>query len=146
MMVIENWLLAVNDMGSRRLSISVIWGVANSAYQWYGELPTSCINNTRSHRLPVSMIQGAWYWIFKKKTLRIDDAESRSLPAPVIRGVVDTSYRWYGESTTLRIGDMGIRYRGVWKKGLFKAILSTPSYHRCGESIFNLNISANSKS
>ncbi len=45
-------------------------GVSDSAYHWYGESATPRITDTRSRRLPVSLI-----W-----------------------GVADSPHRWYGES------------------------------------------------
>ncbi len=112
------------------LSVSVIRGVGDSPTQWYGELATPRITDKRSWRLPASPIRRVGYWIFKKKTLSIDDTESRRLPAPVIRWVTDSSncwvresptpritdtlshsaYRWVGELMTPWIGDTGSRY------------------------------------
>ncbi len=54
---------------------------------------------------PLSTIQGVGYWIFKKKTLRIGDTESRRLPESVIRWVADSPYPSVGEPATLHITD-----------------------------------------
>ncbi len=126
--VFEKRLPAITDTGSRRLSVSVIRGGADSTYRWVGVSTTPCITDTQGRRLPASPIRRLGYWIFKKKTLCIDDTESRRLSAPVIRWVADSPYHWVGvddseyhrfgesttprivESTTPRIGDRGSRY------------------------------------
>ncbi len=65
----------------RRLAVSVIWRVVNSAYRWYGE----------------------------SLTPRIVESGSRWLRLLLIRRDADSPYRWVGESTTPRIGDTGGR-------------------------------------
>jgi hypothetical protein len=75
---------AITYTGSHRLSVTVIRGVADSAYQWCGESSTPRLNDTGSHRLPVSPIRRVGYWIFLKENSR---------------------YRWYGESSTPRTSD-----------------------------------------
>ncbi len=91
----ESVTLRLNDMGSWRLSVSLIRGVGDSLHHQY-----------KSRLLN-----------FKKKTLSIDNTESRRLPAPVIRWVTDSPNRWVGESPTPRITDM----------------LSHSAYHWVGE-------------
>jgi hypothetical protein len=87
----------------------------------YGESPTPRSSETGSRQLPASLIHGVGHsphhryresagWIFLKKTLRIDDTESRQLCISPIRRVDNSPYRWVGESTTPRIGDTGSRY------------------------------------
>ncbi len=60
----ESTTLRIGDTGSCRLPVSLSRGVDDSPHHQYGE----------------SAIE-----FFKKKTLCIDDTESRRLPAPVIR-------------------------------------------------------------
>ncbi len=101
----EKRLPAITDTGSRRLSVSVIQGVADSPYRWVGESTTPAslirgVGNSLHHRYRESAIE-----FFKKKTLCIDDTESRRLPAPVILWVADCPYCWVGKSPTLRITD-----------------------------------------
>ncbi len=80
----------------KRLPVSLSWGVDDSPHHWYAESATPRITDTESRILN----------FFKKKTLCIDDTESRRLSAPVIRWVADSPYRWVGESPTPRITDM----------------------------------------
>ncbi len=94
----RNWFL-MSDTGSRQLPASL-----------YVESPTPRITDMRSRRLPASPIRSVGYWIFLKKSLRIDDTESHRLPTPVIRWVADSPYHWVGESLTPRISDTGSRY------------------------------------
>ncbi len=75
--------------------LSQIRGVTKSPHHWYGESPIPRITDTRSRRVA--------YWIFLKKTLRIDDTESRQLPTPVIRWVAVSPYCWVRELPTPRI-------------------------------------------
>ncbi len=95
--IFEKRLPAITDSG-------------NSPHYWNVESPTPRFTATRSRRLPASPIRRVGYWIFWKKTLRIDDAKCRRLSAPVIWWVADSPYRWVRESTTPRIGDTGSRY------------------------------------
>ncbi len=100
-------------------------------YHRSGVSPTPRITDTRSRRLPASSIRRVGYWIFVKKTLRIEnDMKSRRLPAPVIRWVTDSPYRWvadsayhrYRESTIPHIVESGSRrLRGsVIRESLFE--------------------------
>jgi hypothetical protein len=66
---------------------------------------TPCINYAQSRWLPASLMRGVGYLIFKKKTHRIGDTESRRLPTSVIRWVADSWYPWVGESATPLITD-----------------------------------------
>ncbi len=111
--IFEKRLPAITDTGIRRLHVSVIRGVVNaslirgvadSPHHWYAESATPHITDMQSRRLPTSPIRRV-AWIFLKKTLRIDDTERSRLPAPVIRWVADSPYRWVGESPTPRITD-----------------------------------------
>jgi hypothetical protein len=93
--------------------LSRIRGVADFAYQWYGELPTPCITDMWSRLLPASLIGGVGaspHHRYGEKTLCIDDTESSRLPAPVIRWVADFPYGWVWELATPHIGDTGSRY------------------------------------
>ncbi len=88
-------------------------------YHRYGESPTRRITDTRSRRLPASPIRRVGYWIVLKKTLCIDDTESRRLHAPMIRWVADSQYRWVRESPTPRITDTeSRRLRGSVIRGV----------------------------
>ncbi len=87
-----HYLLSRSDFGFEFAEIFVF---ANSLHHWYAESATPRITDMESRA----------YWIFLKKTLRIDDTESRRLPAPVIRWVADSPYRWVGESPTPRSTD-----------------------------------------
>ncbi len=84
--------------------LSPIWGVVDSVYR----------------RLPASPIRRVGYWIFLlKKTLRINDTESRRLSAPGIRWVADSPYCWVGESPTSRIPDTeSWRLRALLSRGV----------------------------
>ncbi len=113
-------------------TIRVIRGVADSAYQWCGESSTPRLNDTGSRRLPVSPIRRVGYWILLKKTLCIDDTESRQLPAPVILWVADSPYPWIGESPTPRITDTESRRLRV---SLSRGV-DDSAYRWYGESLF----------
>jgi hypothetical protein len=74
---------------------SVILGVDNSACQWYGVSPTLRIGDSGSRCLNT-------FW---KKTPHITDTRSRRLLASLIRRVVNSPHRWYGESSSPPILD-----------------------------------------
>jgi hypothetical protein len=109
------WLWIRGDIHIQKTTLrSLIRGVADSPYRWYGESPNPHI--VESGRLPASLIRGVGdspyhrygesaIEFFEKKTLCIDDTESRRLPTPVIRWVADSPYRWVGESPTPHITD-----------------------------------------
>ncbi len=65
----------INEAGSHRLRISLIWGVANSAYLFY---KTHCFADKESHR---------YCWYRESLTLCTADTVSRRLPATLMRGV-----------------------------------------------------------
>ncbi len=104
------WLRILGDIPIRKMT---------PRYHRYGESTTPRITDTWSWRLLASPIRRVGYWILKK-TLCIDDTESRRFPAPVIRWVADShrrlrvspirrvndsAYRWVGESMSPLIGD-----------------------------------------
>ncbi len=66
----------ISESESRRLRVSAIRGVDNSAYQWYGESPTLRMGD----------------WEVAVKIL------FEKLPVSPIRGVVNSLHHWYGES------------------------------------------------
>ncbi len=106
-------LPAISDAGSRRLSVLVIRGVADSPYRWvdsphhwYAESATPWLNDT-----------GFGYWIFSKEN-SLYQWYGESLtpliiesPTPRIteRRVDNPAYHRYGESTTPRIVESGSR-------------------------------------
>ncbi len=107
---VEKQLPPISDMGSRRLRVSVLRGVGNNPHHRYTESPTPRITDTQSQQLPAPPIRRVGYWIFRKKTLCIDDMESHRLPpAPVIRWVANSPYCWVRESPTPCITDMESR-------------------------------------
>jgi hypothetical protein len=123
--VFEKRLPAFTDMGSRRLRVSLIQGVANSPHHWYAESPTPRITDTPSRRLPASPIWRVVYLKFLKEnslyryaessTPRTSDTASRRLPVLLSWRVADSVYHRYRESTTPsmttpRIGNIGGRY------------------------------------
>ncbi len=95
----------ISDTGSRQFPTSLIRGVVNSPHHWYAESSIPRITDTRSRRLSASPIWRVGYLFFLKTTTCINDTESRRLPAPVIRWVADSLYRWVGELPTLHITD-----------------------------------------
>ncbi len=65
---------------------------------WSRQFPASLIRRIDG-RLTASPIRRVGSWIFLKKTLCIDDTESRRrLSVSLGRGVDDSADRWYGES------------------------------------------------
>jgi hypothetical protein len=64
----------------KKLAVSVIWRVLDSAYQWCRESLTP------------------YHWVGESPTPRIIDTENHRLPVLLSRGVDDSAYRWYGES------------------------------------------------
>ncbi len=85
--------------------LSTIRGVADSAYQWYGESPTPRITETRSRWLPTSLICGVadspHHWYAESATPRITDTENRLLNFLKENFL----YRWYRETLTPRTSD-----------------------------------------
>ncbi len=117
--------------------------VADSLYRWYGESLTPRIIESGSRRLPSSLICGVGnsphhrygelaIEFFLKKTLWIDDTESRWLPAPVIRWVSDSPYRWVGKSPTPRITNTESRRLRV----LLSRGVDDSAYRWYGKSLF----------
>jgi hypothetical protein len=101
-------LPAITDTGSRRLRVVVIRGVATSPHHWNVESPTPRIADTWSRRLPASPIRMyRWYW--ESSTPRTSDTVSHRLPISLSRRVANSAYHQYGESTTLRIVELGSR-------------------------------------
>ncbi len=120
--------------------LSLIWGVADSAHQWYGESPTPRITDTRSRRLSPSLIRGIadsphhWYrelaieffkenspywWYWESSNPGTIDTVSRRLPVLLSRRVADSAYHRYGKSTTPHIVESGSqRLRGSVIRGV----------------------------
>ncbi len=106
--VFEKRLPSITDTGSRRLRVSVIWGVTNSPHQWYVESPTPCITDTRSWRLTASPIRRIGYrWYGESSTHRTSDTVSCRLPVLLSRRVAGSAYHRYRESTTPCIVESG---------------------------------------
>ncbi len=106
--VFEKRLPAATDTGSHRLRILVIRGVANSAYQWYGESPSPRITDTRSRQLPASLICGVGESPHHRYGESAIKRTLRQLLALVIRWVADSPYRrQYRDSTTPCIDESG---------------------------------------
>ncbi len=129
--VLKNQLPAITDTGSRQLRVSVIRrklsaslirGVANSPHHWNAELATTRITDTESRllnflnrKLSVSMIQRVGdpphQWYGESPTPRIVESESRQLCVSQIQRVDDSAYHWVGELTTPRNGDTGVAFK-----------------------------------
>ncbi len=109
-----------------RLSVSVIWGVADSPYRWVGESMTPRITDTESRRLHISLSRGVASLIrgvgdsphhqyresaieFYKRKLSVSSTPRTRLPVSLSRRVADSAYHRYGESMTPRIVESGSR-------------------------------------
>ncbi len=106
---------------------TVVQSREGGQFSWCGESSTPRLNDTGVADSPYHRYGESAIEFFKKKTLCIDDTESRQLPAPVILWVADSPYPWVGESPTPRIVESGsrrlrvsvIRGVAVRKKNLF---------------------------
>jgi hypothetical protein len=87
----------------KRPPLSPILGVADSSYQWYGESPTSRITDTRSQRLPASLIRGVGDSPHHRNRESALEFFKRKLSVSMIWRVVDSPHQWYGESPTPHI-------------------------------------------
>jgi hypothetical protein len=93
----------------KRLPDSTIRGVGDSLYQRYAESATLRLNDTGSRWLSVSLICGVDDSPHHRYgELAIEFFKIR-LAVSVIRRVVNSAYRWYGESPTPRIVELGSR-------------------------------------
>ncbi len=105
----ESATLRLNDTRSRRISASLILGVKDSPHHRYGELAIEFFKR----RLAVSVIRrvvnSAYRWYGESPTPCIVQSGSCRLRLLLIRRVADSPYRWVGESTTPRIRDTGSR-------------------------------------
>ncbi len=93
----------------KRLPDSTIWGVADSLYQQYAESATLQLNDTGSWRLSASLIRGVKDSPHHRYGELAIEFFKRRLAVTVIRRVVNSGYRWYGESPTPRIVESGSR-------------------------------------
>ncbi len=80
--------------------LSPIRGVADSAYQWYGESPTPRITDTWSRQLPASLIRGVCDSLHHRYGESAFKFFKRKLSVSMIRRVVDSPHQWYGELPT----------------------------------------------
>jgi hypothetical protein len=114
----RRYLFSKNDS-----PLSPIRGVADSAYQWYGESPTPRITDMRSRRLSASLIREVGDSLHHDTESQLlhflkENSPYHRLPAPVIRWVTDSPHRWFGESPTPRITDTESRRLRYSKKKL----------------------------
>jgi hypothetical protein len=110
----------------KQLPDSMIRGVGDSPYQQYAESATLRLNDTGSRRLSESLIRGvddSPHHRNGESATIIGDRECRWLRVSVMRRVVDSLYRWVGESLTPRIVELGSRY--LKKKISLASIFST---------------------
>ncbi len=89
------WL---NDTGSRRLSVSRIRGADDSPYHRYSEFSFKKFNSWLSVSVMWGVVDSAYQWCGESLTPRIVESESRRLRVLLIRRVVDSPYPWVGES------------------------------------------------
>ncbi len=94
----ESATLRLNDMGSRRLSASLIRGVDDSPHHRYREL---VLNFFKEDSL--------YQWYGESSTPHIVDTERRRLPVSLSREVANCAYCWYRESPTPHIVESGSR-------------------------------------
>ncbi len=61
----RNWFLMspLHYLSDRRLSVSLIQGVADSPYHWVGELTTPCIGDTGSRYLKKKICSASTLWL-----------------------------------------------------------------------------------
>ncbi len=108
-----------SDTGSRRLPASLIRGVADSPHHWYAESVTPRITDTESRLLNIFKENSVYRWYGESSTPRTSDTVSRRLPVSLSRRVTDSAYHRYGESTTPRIVESGSRrLRGLVIRGV----------------------------
>ncbi len=120
--IFEKGLLAITDMGScrlrvsvtrgfanRQLRVSVMRGVGDSPYHWYAESPIEFFKRKLSVSMIPRVVDSLHQWYGESPTPRIVESESRRLRVSPIRRVDDSVYRWVGESMTPRVSDMGSR-------------------------------------
>ncbi len=114
----------------KRLPDSMIWGVGDSLYQRYAESVTLRLNNTGSRRLSASLIRGVDDSPHHRYREFAIEFFKRRLAVSVIRRVVNSAYRWYGESPTPRIIELGSRRLRLL---LLRRVTDSP-YRWVGES------------
>ncbi len=105
----ESATLWLNDTGSRWLSASLIRGVDDSPQHRYGESAIELFKRKLAVSVIRRVVDSAYQWCGESSTPRIVESESRRLCISLIRRVADSPYRWVGESTTPCIGDTGSR-------------------------------------
>ncbi len=78
----------LNDTGSRRHSVSRIRGVDDSPYHRYSEFSFKKFNSRLSVSVMWGVVDSAYQWCGESLTPRIIESESRRLPVLLSRGVV----------------------------------------------------------
>ncbi len=111
----------------KRLPDSTIRGVGDSPY---AESATLRLNDTGSRRLSASLIREVDDYPHHRYGESAFEFKKKKLAVLVIRIVVDSAYRWYGESPTPRIIESGSRRLRV---SLIRRVADSP-YRWIGES------------
>ncbi len=88
----------LNDTGTRRLSISTICRVDDSPYHRYSEFSFKKFYSRLSVSVMRGVVDSAYQWCGESSTPRNVESESRLLHVSLIRRVADSPYYWVGES------------------------------------------------
>ncbi len=83
----------------------IFFSTSDSPYHQYAESATLRLNNTGSRRLSASLIRGVEDSPYHRYSEFSFKKFNSRLSVLVMRGVVDSSYCWVGESPTLRVVD-----------------------------------------
>ncbi len=94
----ESATLRLSNTGSRRLSASLIRGVDDSPHHRYEESAIKFCKRKLAVSVIRRVFDSAYQWCGESSTPSIDESESRRLRVSLSRGVDNSAYWWYWES------------------------------------------------